>query len=232
MRLLLAITSLLFISSASAAGSMDDPILTMIRLDKLEITDIGDNNDSAWDLQGWVGKDLNKFWFKSEGERVNGSVEGAELQFLYSHAVAPFWDMQIGWRHDIKPTPSREWLALGIQGLAPYFFETDIALFIGERGNVGLRTTFDYEVMLTQKWVLSPEFEVNAYSKDDRAVGVGSGLSDINAGLRLRYEIKRELAPYVGIEWTRQFGNTADFSEQAGDRTSQAHWVLGIKAWF
>lgn len=229
MRLFLFIVTLILPSSSYAAGSKDDPIVTMIRVDQLEITD---NNNSAWNLQGWSGKDLHKLWFKTEGERGDGNINEAEVQFLYSRAIAPYWDLQVGWRHDIKPKPARNWLAFGVQGLAPYFFETDIAAFIGERGNVGLRIKFEYEVMLTQKWVLSPEFEANVFSKNDRNVAIGSGLSDITTGLRLRYEINREFAPYIGIEWTKKFSDTASFAKLEGEKISQSYWLLGIKAWF
>lgn len=232
MRLFYGLVLLIMASTLYAAGSKDDPLLMMIKVDQLAITDVGNNNDSAWEIEGWLGRDLNKFWFKTEGEREDGALEEAEVQFLYSRAVAPYWDIQLGWRHDIKPSPSRDWLAVGIHGLAPYFFETDISTFIGEGGNIGLRTQFEYELMLTQKWVLSPEFEANIFTKNDKEVGIGSGLSDITTGLILRYEIKREFAPYIGIEWTKTFGNTADLVKLDGEKTSGSHWMVGIKAWF
>lgn len=225
------IVTLLFTTNAIAMGG-DDPLLTMLKIDQLEITDIVDDNDLAWEAQGWIGKDLNKFWFKTEGERVHGDTEEAEIQLLYSKAVAPYWDLQVGWRHDIKPKPNRDWFVFGVQGLAPYFFETDIALFVGENGIIGLRTEFEYELLLTQKWILSPEFEANFFSKNDRNVGLGSGLSDINLGVRLRYEIKREFAPYIGIEWDKRFGNTADFIADEGGHVTDTKWVAGIRLWF
>jgi len=213
------------------AGMNDDPLLTMVKIDQLEISDEG---DIGWDMQAWLGYDLNKLWFKTEGEHSDKEFEEAEaeLQLLYSRAIAPYWDAQIGWRHDIKPTPNRDWLAIGLQGLAPYFFETDIALFIGESGNIGLRTKFEYELLLTQKLILGPEFEANIYSKNDHEVGLGSGLSDMSFGLRLRYEIKREFAPYIGVEWAKQFGNTADYTRDEGQSRSDTKWVMGLRAWF
>lgn len=222
---------ILFATNATAMGN-DDPLLTMLKIDQLEITDISDNNDLAWDAQAWIGRDLNKFWIKTEGERSDSEIEEAELQLLYSKAIAPYWDTQIGWRHDTRPTPNRDWLVLGVQGVAPYFFETDIAVFIGEGGIVGLRTEWEYELLLTQKWVLTPEVEANFFSKNDSQVGLGSGLSDIEIGLRLRYEIRREFAPYIGIEWQKSFGDTADFAREEGERTSDTKWVAGIRLWF
>ena len=225
------VVGLLLTTNAIAMGE-DDPLLTMLKIDQLEITDLGDSNDLAWEGQAWIGKDLNKLWFKTEGERVDSDVEEAEIQLLYSKAIAPYWDAQIGWRHDIKPKPNRDWLVLGVQGLAPYFFETDIALFIGENGMVGLRTEFEYELMLTQKWVLTPEIEANFFSKNDHDVGLGSGLSGVSLGLRLRYEIKREFAPYIGIEWGKRFGNSADLAREDEEPISNTKWVAGVRFWF
>ncbi|MDC9726109.1 MAG: copper resistance protein B [Gammaproteobacteria bacterium] len=222
-------TTLVYINASSAAGMVDDPVLTMVKIDQLELSD-SDNN--TWDAQAWLGKDLNKLWLKTEGELTGSDVEEAEIQLLYSRAIAPYWDAQIGWRHDLKPEPNRDWLAIGVKGLAPYFFETDIALFIGEHGNIGVRGQFEYELMLTQKWVLSPEVEFNLFSKNDEDVGIGSGLSDISAGLRLRYEIEREFAPYIGVEWERRFGNSADFARQESESRTHVNWVAGIRIWF
>jgi copper resistance protein B len=222
---------LLFTSNAIAMGE-DDPLLTMLKIDQLEMTDMGDSNNAAWEAQAWFGQDLNKLWFKTEGEYVDGNVEEAEIQLLYSKAIAPYWDAQIGWRHDIKPKPNRDWFVLGVHGLAPYFFETDMALFVGKSGIVGLRSEFEYELMLTQKWILTPELEANFFSKNDQNMALGSGLSDVSVGLRLRYEIKREFAPYIGIEWSKRFGETADFARVEGEHTADIKWVAGIRLWF
>ncbi|PHS31704.1 MAG: copper resistance protein CopB [Methylophaga sp.] len=210
----------------------DDPVLTMLKIDQLEMSDIGKNHDVAWKAQAWVGKDLNKLWFKTEGERADNDIEEAEIQLLYSRAIAAYWDAQIGWRHDVKPKPNRDWLVLGVQGVAPYFFETDIALFLGEKGMIGLRMEWEYELLLTQKWILTPEMEANFFSKNDDEVGLGSGLSDVSLGLRLRYEIKREFAPYIGIEWDKRFGHTADLVQNEGGNASDVKWLAGVKFWF
>ena len=184
------------------------------------------------EAQGWVGKDLNKLWVKVDVENVSGKTGEAELQFLYSKAIAPYWDVQVGWRHDKMPTPNRDWFAVGFQGLAPYFFEIDAAAFIGNNGQTALRLEAEYEIMLTQKLILTPEVEINAYSKDDEATGVGSGLSDIELGLRLRYEIRREFAPYIGVNWNKTYGDTANFSRDEGEDVSDTQFVVGIRAWF
>jgi len=210
----------------------DDPLLLTVILDQIETRDVGGDNALSWDGQGWLGKDLHKIWFKTDGERTAGSTNEAELQFLYSKAIARYWDFQLGVRHDFKPSPSRSWLAIGFKGLAPYFFDIDAAAFIGESGRVALRFEAEYELLITQRLILTPDIEINLYGQNDPEVGIGSGLSDIEAGLRLRYEIRRQFAPYIGVNWTRLFGNTADFANIAGRDTSEAQLVIGLRAWF
>lgn len=223
----------MFLSSGvSASGMEDDPLLFKLMVDQLEWRDAEGGNPLVWDADAWLGHDLNKLWFKTEGERVKGKTETAELQALYSRALDPYWDFQVGLRHDFKPELNRDWLALGFKGLAPYWFEVDASLFAGGNGQIAGRLQAEYELMLTQRWVLSPEVELNAYGKDDEDTGVGSGISDLELGLRLRYEIRRELAPYIGINWEKKFGNTADFAEEEGAATDDLQFVVGIRSWF
>lgn len=214
------------------AGGKDDPLLTMITVDQLEKRDASSGNPLAWEIQGWAGYDLNKFVFKTEGERSSGETEKAELQLLYGKAIAPFWDIQFGIRHDFYPKPTQDWAVVALQGVAPYYFETEASLFIGEDGQTGLRFESEYELMLTQQWVLSPGIELNLHGKNDEAREIGSGLSNIEAGLRLRYEIKREFAPYIGINWEKKFGKTADYAREEGEDTSDTQFVIGVRAWF
>lgn len=230
--LLLLMSALLFPGITAAGGMEDDPLLTMLVVDQLEIRNGEGKSPLVWDAEGWAGKDLHKFWVKTDGEYVDGQIEEAELQALYSRAVAPFWDLQLGWRRDIRPTPQRDWLAFGLKGLAPYYFDIDTALFIGDNGRTSARLQAEYEVMLTQRLVLVPEIEMNFYGKDDSATGTGSGLSDIEAGLRLRYEVRREFAPYIGVNWTRLYGQTADYAREEGDDTDDVQFVFGIRLWF
>jgi copper resistance protein B len=215
-----------------AAASKDDPILTKVLIDQLEMRVTDGPNPWVLDAQAWIGRDLNKLWFKTEVEVVDGNTEEAEIQALYSRAIAPYWDLQAGWRRDIRPTPSRDWFAIGVEGLAPYWFEVDAAAFVGEGGQLAGRLKAEYEWMFTQKWILSPEVEMNLYSKNDEAAGIGAGLSDMELGLRLRYEVRREFAPYIGVNWTGKFGNTADFARDEGEDTSDFQFVAGIRAWF
>lgn len=224
-------SNVLIASTLLIAASKDDPTLTTVIIDQFEYSD--DNGIDAWALtgQGWIGKDLNKFWFKTEAEYSIGELEGLEVQALYSKAIAPFWDLQIGVRQDFEPTPDRSWGVIGVQGLAPYFFEVDAALFIGTSGRTAARLDAEYELMLTQQWVLTPEVELNVYGKDDPELDIGSGFSDVTAGLRLRYEFRREFALYSGMEWQKTLGSTADIAKLNGEKTSNAKWVFGMRAW-
>lgn len=228
--LLILWITLLPASARAAAG--DDPVLVKLMLDQLETRDSGRGSDGSWDAQAWIGKDLTKLWVKTEGERKSGKTEAAEMQFLFSKAVASYWDFQIGVRQDSKPSPDRTWAAIGFQGLAPYFFEIDTALFIGESGRTALRLEAEYQLLFTQRLILTPEIETNFFGQNDPQIGIGSGLSDVEAGLRLRYEIRREFAPYIGIIWSRVFGNTADFARAAGQSTSDMQLTIGLRAWF
>ena len=223
---------LAFITTSVFAAMEDDPVLYMLKADKFEARDTDDGTVTAWEGHLWIGKDLNKLWIKTEGERSREGTENLEFQLLYSRAFDPNWDLQLGLRHDAKPEPERNWAVIGFYGLAPYWFEIDSALFIEEDGQVNLRFEAEYEFMLTQKWVLAPEVEANWFSEDDAELGIGSGLADIEAGLRLRYEIRREFAPYVGINYERLLGNTEDIAQAVGENTSDLQLVAGIRFWF
>lgn len=214
------------------AGGKDDPLVAKVMISKLETRVTDGPNPLVLEADAWVGYDLNKLWLKADVGRVDGETEEVEVQLLYSRAVASFWDFQAGWRRDIKPKPDRDYLALAFKGLAPYLFEVDTGLYIGESGQVNARLDAEYEYMFTQKWVLSPDLTMNLYSKDDEARGIGSGLSDVSLGLRLRYEFQREFAPYIGVNWSKKFGQTGDLAEAEGTDASDTQIVAGIRAWF
>lgn len=221
----------LLASTSNYAAMGDDPLLMKTMIDRLEVQAADGPDPLVLEGQAWIGKDLNKLWLKADVEHVDGETEEAELQALYSRAVSPYWDFQLGLRSDVRPKPARDWLTLGFEGLAPYWFEINAALFVGEESRTALRLEAEYEWMLTQRWVLSPELALNAYSKDIPEIGIGSGVSDAEAGLRLRYEIRREFAPYIGINWTGSFGETADLAKEEGEDTSGTVIVVGVRAW-
>jgi copper resistance protein B len=185
----------------------------------------------TWDAEGWVGGDVDKLWLKSEGEHFGGETETAEVQALYSRNVATFFDAQVGVRYDIEPKGTA-YLVAGVQGLAPYLLETDVAAFLSEHGDVSLRAKQSFDLLLTQRTVLEPHVEANLYLQDVPELGVGSGLSNIEAGLQLRYEITRRFAPYLDLEYDRALGDTRRFRLAAGEEAGR--WVLkaGLRLWF
>jgi copper resistance protein B len=201
-------------------------------VDNLERARTRKNSFTAYDLQAWFGRNYDRAVLKAEGEVDGGKLEDARTELLWGHAVAAYWDTQLGVRYDSGENPDRKWLAFGIQGLAPYWFEVDAAAYVGEGGRSALRLEAEYELLLTQKLILQPKIETSLYGKSDAARGLGSGLSDAAVALRLRYEIRREFAPYVGVEWARKFGGTADFARAAGEDTRNTRLVAGLRFWF
>ena len=192
-----------------------------------------DGSDAAllWDAQGWYGGDINKLWWKSEGDAEDGDVGEAELQLLFSRAITPFFDLQAGVRQDFEPD-SLTYGVFGVQGLAPYWFELDAAAFVSEEGDVTSRLEAEYDLLLTQRLVLQPRAEAEIAFQDVEERGLGTGVTGVDLGLRLRYEIRRELAPYVGVEWTRLLGDTADLARLAGESDEETVFIFGLRAWF
>lgn len=214
-----------------ASGMDDDPLVTKV-MGERETRSVksGEKAPIILEFEAWAGFDLNKLWLKADIEKVGDEIEEQEIQLLYSKAISAYWDLQIGGRKDFKPDDfQREWGVIAFKGLAPYLFETDVSLFFGKNKQVAFRLALEYEYMFSQKLVLSPEFELNIYSKDDLETGVGKGLSDVDIGFRLRYEFTREFAPYIGFNWSNKYGNTADMTEEDGDNTQA---VIGVRFWF
>lgn len=210
----------------------DDPVLGTLLFDRLEWQDSGGSDALGWELQGWVGDLQNRLWLRSEGTRRDGSIDHGDVELLWGRPTGPWWDALVGIRHDLGHGPSRDWIAAGVQGLAPYKFELSATGYVGREGRVAAALEAEYELLLTNRLVLQPRAEVNAYSKDDSERDIGRGISDASLGLRLRYEFHRQFAPYVGYEWERSFGRTADFAEAAGDSPSEHGWVAGLRFWF
>jgi copper resistance protein B len=216
-----------------SAMAMDDsaPIAT-IRADRLELADGGDGVAAAWKVAASFGDDFDKLLLRSEGERADGHTERADAEVLWDHAIAAFWDAELGLRQDFGRGAHRTWAAIGVQGLAPYGFEIGTTAYAGAGGRTALRFEVDYELLLTQRLVLEPRVELNAYGKDDPASRVGAGLSDAAFGLRLRYEIRREFAPYIGIERSEAFGRSADFARTDDRDVRDTRWVIGLRVWY
>jgi copper resistance protein B len=186
-----------------------------------------------WDAEGWYGGDINRVTVKSEGEGNFGeAIESVETQLLYSRAVDAYFNLQAGIRQDLGHGPDRTYATVGFEGLAPYWFEVEGALFLSNKGDLTGRLEGYYDQRITQKLILQPMAELNFAVQDVPERGIGSGLSDMELGLRLRYEIVREFAPYVGVEWARKLGDTARFARAAGEGASGVSFVMGVRAWF
>lgn len=229
MKKLLSFLCWMGVAGGVSAHDTDDPLLFNVQVEQFEWRE-GDVQVMEGDA--WLGRDLQKIWFKFDVEYAEDHLEEAELQALYGVAVAPYWDLQFGVRHDVRPQPSKTWGVLALHGLAPYFFETDLSLFIGEDGDVAASLTAEYELLLTQKLILAPEISVDLYGQNDRETASGSGLSGVAAGLRLRYEIRPELAPYVGVQRWQKHGNSAAFARERGEETDDTVMVAGLRFWF
>lgn len=199
--------------------------------DRLEYNEGSDS--TIYDLQGWYGTTYDRLAIKLEGEVANGRLEENQTDLLWSHAISAYFDSQFGVRFDhYDEGENRQWLALGIQGLAPYWFELDVTTYLGESGRTALILKAEYELLLTQKLILQPRAELSLYGKDDPDNGLGKGLSDLSLGLRLRYEFTRQFAPYIGVEWSDAYGDTADSIRAAGEEVSDTRFVAGLRFWF
>lgn len=210
----------------------DDSIHYFALFNRLEAWNAEPGTGFAWEGEGWVGTDINRLWLRSEGERVDGMTESADLEVLYGRATARWWDVVAGVRQDFEPGGSQTSAAFGVIGVAPYKFEVSATAYIGESGQTSARLEAEYEILLTNRLILQPVVEVSLFGQDDEYRGLGSGLSSIEAGLRLRYEIRREFAPYIGLNWEKSFGNTADFARVRSEAVEDSQLVIGLRAWF
>ena len=185
-----------------------------------------------WDSEAWYGGDINRLWLKSEGEGASGVIERAEAQALYSHAIDPYFNLQAGLRYDFRPNPSRVYATVGVEGLAPSFFELEGALFLSNKGELMARAEGYYDQRITQRLILQPRAELNFAAQSSSDIGVGSGLSDAEVGVRLRYDIRREFAPYIGVQYQRAFGKTRSYLRNAGENAAGFEFVVGLRTWF
>ncbi len=220
-------------SRAAMASEMGGATYHKVMFDLAEVQVRKGRESYRWDAEAWFGGDINRFVVKSEGRGdFRGETGEAEVQALYSRAIGPYFDLQGGVRYDIRPTPSRGYLTIGIEGLAPYMFEVGGALFVSDRGDVLARAEGSFDQRITQRLILQPRAELNFAAQDVRDNGIGAGLSDVELGLRLRYEIRREFAPYIGVSYDAKVGRSARFARADGERVSSASLVIGLRTWF
>ena len=210
----------------------DNGIFSYWLVDRLEAWSADAGTGVAWEAQGWVGTDLDRLWVRSEGERIDGHLHGADLELLYGRSVGPWWDVVAGVRHEAIPGMPQDFAAIGVMGLAPYKFEVSATAYLGTGGQTAARLEVEYETLLTNRLILQPRIEASAHGRDDARRGIGSGLGTVEAGLRLRYEVNRQFAPYIGIVRERAFGNTADLRRDAGDDIDDTRVVAGVRFWF
>jgi len=207
-----------------------DPTLFYLLFDQLEFSDQS-QNPLSWNSTAWIGRDSHKIYFKTEGETTFGETD-SENQLLYSHPVFPFWDVQAGVTFDQSTENKNQyWATVGGQGLAPYFFGTGISLLLNN-DNAGIRFDGEFDFLFTQRLILTPQIKVNYYSQDQPQYGIGSGLSSSELGLRLRYELSRKFAPYLGMKWQKSYGSTADLLKQEKTKASDVSMVAGLRFWF
>ena len=209
----------------------DQAINYFVLVDELELG-AGGGRAARWASTGWIGRDLQRVWFRTEGAADRGRLDEAEVHLLYGRAIAPWWDLVAGLRQDVRPGPMRSWLAVGLQGLAPYWFDVEATAYIGAGGRTLLRLETDYELLLTNRWIAQPGISAEIAGTSDRERGIGAGLSSMEAGVRVRYEIRRELAPYAGVTWSRSFFGTRELADGAGERSDGVGLAVGLRLWF
>jgi len=211
----------------------DSQIFAHVLFDQLEGRSNGPDNKLRWDAQGWIGTDMNKLWIKSEGSVKNGKVHDGDHEALYDRPIPRlrYFDFQAGVREDLDSGPSRTWGAVGMEGLAPNFFQFEPTFYFSN-DRIAARLVASYDLLLTQRLILQPEVEMNFYSKRDPQRGIGAGLSDLDTGLRMRYEISRKFAPYIGFVYAGKFGEAATLTRSAGEPVHDPQVVFGVRVWY
>jgi len=213
---------------------MDNTIFCHLLFDQLEGRTNGPDNEFRWDGEGWIGTDMDKLWFKSKGFVEHGRITDGDQEALYDRPIPHlrYFDLQAGVRYDLDSDPGRTWGAIGIEGLAPYFFEFAPTFYVSNRGFFAGRVEGSYDILITNRLIAQPQFELNFYSKSNPSRGIGSGLSELDTGLRIRYEISRKFAPYIGFAYAGTFGQTATFTGEEGGNPSDPRFVFGARVWY
>lgn len=201
-------------------------------IERLEWVDSAPESLVAYEMKAWYGNSYRRLWLDAQGDYSGGDFEETETELLFGQAISPYWDAVLGVRYDTLPGRNRSWLAMGVQGLAPWWFEVDATAYIGESGRPAFTLEAQYEWLFTQRLVLQPRLEISLFGRDDPVNGIGEGLSEGSLGLRLRYEFSRQFAPYLGLEWARSFGHTADYARTERDPAGDIRFLAGIRAWF
>jgi copper resistance protein B len=211
----------------------DQTRLGMLLMNQLEYTNDNHGNGAGFlDAEGWYGKDFNKLWLQAEGEAARGRLEDLRTEVLWDHAISAYWNTATGLRQDFGEGPRRTWAAFGVQGLAPLWFDTEVEVYLGQGGRTAARVQLEYEELITQRLVLQPKLELNFYGRNDPQRGIGSGLADSELGVRLRYDIKREFGPYIGVVWRERYGRSATLAREQGAHAGELQLVAGLRFWF
>lgn len=212
---------------------MDDTVsVGHVLFDQLEWRNSDAGDAAAWDARASYGGDYSKTLIKTEGEYVQDEIADARVELLWDRVFSRWWSAQVGVREDFGVGPSRSWIAMGVEGLAPYWFDIEATLYVGDEGRTAMRFNVEYDLLITQRLVLRAEMEGNLYGKADPELQLGSGMSNLEVGLRLRYEIRREFAPYIGVAWQKKFAGTADYAQAAGSNISDVQAIAGLRVWF
>ncbi len=220
------------VSAAQAQGRTTTERALFNRIEvELDWADIDGADAARWQVDGWIGGDFERVWIRSEGDVVESDIEAAEAQIYYGWNVSDFWDVLVGLRQDFEPE-SRTYLAASLVGLAPYFIETEASAFLSDDGVLSLRLEHSLDLLLTQRLVLEPHVELNAFAQDVPQLGIGAGFADVSASLQVRYEIARKFAPYVELEWERKLGETAGLARAAGSPVEETALRVGLRIWF
>ncbi len=213
------------------SGFPDQQVFTGVRFDKLEWNRLGGSDNARWDLEAYVGTDYDKLFFKSEGfyDGRAKKFDEAQIQVLYSRLISYFFDLQVGVRHDFSPKPSRTYAVIGVEGLAPGFIEIDADAYISEKGDISGSFTAFHDVLITNRLIFQPRIDVKLQAQRVDELSLGAGITDFELGARLRYEILRNFAPYVGVAWDRKVGETASIAEREQTAISRVYFVAGVR---
>jgi copper resistance protein B len=214
----------------------DNPFFATVRSDRLEVRSSEETEENVylWDMQAWAGWDHEKIYLESEGEQENGGdePEAGTVELLYGRSITPFWDARVGVRQTIEPDPTRTFGVIGLTGIAPQWFETETNFLVGESEDVRADLELEYNLLFTQRLVFQPRLETQFSFQEQPELGLGDGFTDVELGGRLRYELSRKFAPYVGVSWESALGETRDIAQRGGADPDAFFAVAGLRFWY